>query len=90
VHRFWITMLRGGYAGHGETFDDPNELLWWAKGGELRGASWRRIKFMREVMAEDVRGGLEPLAPEAQWPWHRVSGARDIETGTIFIYLGEH
>ncbi|WP_316857881.1 DUF5060 domain-containing protein [uncultured Cohaesibacter sp.] len=90
VHRFWITALRGGYAGHGETYEDPQELLWWAKGGELRGESWKRIKFMREILARDVKGGLEPLGPEAQWPWHRVSGARDIESGTIFIYLGEH
>lgn len=90
VHRFWITVLRGGYAGHGETYEDSDELLWWAKGGELRGESWKRIKFMRELLAEDVRGGLEPLGAETDWPWHRVSGARDVETGTIYIYLGEH
>ncbi len=33
VHRFWVTVIRGGYAGHGETYAHPQDLLWWAKGG---------------------------------------------------------
>ena len=90
VHRCWTTVLRGGYCGHGETYENPHDILWWAKGGELRGQSWQRIKFMREILAQDIKGGLEPLGADTQWPWSRVSGARDIETGTIFIYLGEH
>ena len=30
THRFWITVMRGGYAGHGETYADPDDLIWWA------------------------------------------------------------
>ena len=53
VHRFWITVLGGGYAGHGETFMHPDDLLWWAKGGSLRGESAPRIKFLRKLIEDD-------------------------------------
>ena len=80
--------MRGGYAGHGETFAHPQDLLWWAKGGELRGESWQRIGFLRDLLEEDVREGLEPIAPPSEWPWSRVSGAA---SGDVrFIYFGEH
>lgn len=88
THRFWTTMMRGGYAGHGETFMDDNDLIWWAKGGVLHGEAWKRLKFMRALLEEDVTRGLEPLGPEHEWPWHRVSGAEDGDVR--YIYLGEH
>ena len=86
VHRFWVTVTRGGYAGHGETYAHPQDLLWWAKGGVLRGESWKRIAFLRSIIEEDVVNGLTP-APE-DWPWQRVSAASDGEVR--LIYLGEH
>ena len=52
MHRFWLTVTRGGYAGHGECYAHPEDLIWWAKGGDLRGESWKRIGFLR-----DHRGG---------------------------------
>ena len=88
VHRFWVTMMRGGYAGHGETYSHPEDLIWWAKGGELRGEAWKRLKWMRALLEEDARDGFEPLAPEREWPWHRISGAADGDTR--IIYFGEH
>jgi Domain of unknown function (DUF5060)/Protein of unknown function (DUF4038)/Domain of unknown function (DUF5605) len=88
VHRFWTTMLRGGYAGHGETYWNPEELIWWAKGGELRGEAWKRIKWMRSLLEDDVKAGLEPLGPERKFPWSRVSGASDGDV--TYIYFGEH
>jgi hypothetical protein len=87
VHRFWITVTRGGYAGHGETYAHPKDLLWWAKGGNLRGESWKRIGFLRDLIEADVVNGLTPLSPE-EWPWTRVSAARDGDYH--LIYLGEH
>jgi hypothetical protein len=86
VHRFWVTVTRGGYAGHGECYAHPQDLLWWAKGGALHGESWRRIAFLRSLIEEDVVNGLTP-APD-EWPWMRVSMASDGEVR--FIYLGEH
>lgn len=88
VHRFWVTTMRGGYAGHGETFSNPDDLIWWAKGGELHGEAWKRIGFLRDLMEEDVRHGFEPIDPNTRYPWNRVSGARDGDT--TIIYLGEH
>ncbi|MBB3609204.1 DUF5060 domain-containing protein [Rhizobium sp. BK602] len=88
VHRFWITATRGGYAGHGETYSHPEDLIWWAKGGELRGEAWKRIGFLRDLLEQDVVNGLEPLAATGEWPWTRVSGAKDGDV--TYIYLGEH
>ncbi|MFS8113113.1 DUF5060 domain-containing protein [Rhizobium jaguaris] len=88
VHRFWITVTRGGYAGHGETYSHPQDLIWWAKGGELRGEAWKRIGFLRDLLEQDVVNGLEPMASFGEWPWTRVSGARDGDLR--YIYLGEH
>ena len=53
--------MRGGYAGHGETYIHPEDLLWWAKGGVLRGEAWQRIGFLRDLIEEDVRVGLTPF-----------------------------
>jgi hypothetical protein len=88
VHRFWIAVTRGGYAGHGETYSHPDDLIWWAKGGELHGEAWQRIGFLRDLLEEDVTNGLEPIGPATQSMWNRVSGGRDGDTR--FIYLGEH
>lgn len=88
VHRFWLTVMRGGYAGHGETFMHPQDLLWWAKGGKLHGEAWKRIGFLRGLIEEDVGNGLEPMGRNSEWPWTRVSGASDGDLR--YIYLGEH
>ena len=65
----------------------PQDLLWWAKGGILRGESWKRVAFLRGLIEEDVVNGLSAPPPE-QWPWSRVSFASD---GFYrLIYMGEH
>jgi hypothetical protein len=87
THRFWITVVRGGYGGHGECFMHPNDELWWAKGGVLRGESWKRVAFLRSIIEEDVKQGLTPAAA-GEWPWTRVSAAS--EGDYKLIYLGEH
>ena len=88
VHRLWVTVMRGGYAGHGETFVHPEDLLWWAKGGVLRGEAWKRFGFLRGLLEEDVKNGLTPIAPTSEWPWSRVSGA--IDGDVRYVYFGEH
>ena len=30
VRRFWEATVRGGYAGHGETYVNPDDILWWS------------------------------------------------------------
>ena len=90
THRFWTTTMRGGYAGHGETYNDPDDLIWWAKGGRLHGEAWKRIKWLRELLEEDVRHGLEMMGDYYVFPFSRISAARDGADGARFIYFGEH
>jgi hypothetical protein len=61
VRRFWESTVRGGYAGHGETFLDPDEIIWWSKGGTLHGESPSRIAFLKQVLESLSPGGFSPL-----------------------------
>lgn len=90
THRFWTTVMRGGYAGHGETYNHPDDLIWWAKGGELYGEAWKRIKWMRALLEEDVRHGLVMMGAYHTFPFGRISACQDGADGTRFIYFGEH
>ena len=60
TRRFWEATLRGGYATHGECFLDPDDVLWWGKGGALHGTSPARIAFLRAVI-ESAPGPLDPV-----------------------------
>ena len=61
TRRFWEGAIRGGYTGHGETYMHSQDILWWAKGGELHGSSPDRIAFLRRIVEETPGGFLEPL-----------------------------
>jgi hypothetical protein len=88
----------GGYAGHGETYMHPDDVLWWSKGGILHGDSWKGIAFLKEIMADTPAEGLTPIADiednglfdhrSTQWYWTRISGG--MADGYYLIYLGEH
>lgn len=65
VDAHWSAAVRGAYAGHGETYTDPDDHIWWASGGELRGESAERIAFLAAVMSEHD----EPWEPlPGDWP----------------------
>ncbi len=66
TRRFWIGTAYGAYVGHGETYLDPNEVLWWSKGGVLKGQSPARIAFLRKIM-ETAPLALTPL-PNPYYP----------------------
>lgn len=61
VHRFWLGTVYGGYVGHGETYEHPEDILWWAKGGVLHGHSAPRLAFLRRILEESPAGGLTPI-----------------------------
>lgn len=61
TRRFWEGAVRGGYVGHGETYMDPDDILWWAKGGELHGSSPARIAFLRRIQEEGPAEGWNPV-----------------------------
>ncbi len=63
VSRFWRAYCTGAYATHGETFTAEDEVLWWAKGGRLKGKSPERIAFLRKIM-EEIPGNIVPWSPK--------------------------
>ncbi|MBP8303292.1 MAG: DUF5060 domain-containing protein [Phycisphaerae bacterium] len=61
VLRFWEGAIAGTYVGHGETYLDPHDVIWWAKGGVLHGRSPARLAFLREILEAGPADGLEPI-----------------------------
>jgi hypothetical protein len=60
TQRFWIGALNGCYVGHGECIKDPDDILWWGKGGKLHGESPVRIAFFRKFMEALPFSEMEP------------------------------
>lgn len=74
--RFWMAIASGAYCTHGETFLDENDIVWWAKGGKLKGQSPKRIGFLRDIVEsfgqpivaqkEDIQAVLDNLPEEVK------------------------
>ena len=97
VHRFWIMVANGGYAGHGETYFDESDELWWGKGGVLRGESWKRFGFLRQIIENAPPGGLSPqlgaensLFPGRNGRHFRHKYAGGLNGDYHLIYLGDY
>jgi Domain of unknown function (DUF5060)/Domain of unknown function (DUF5605)/Protein of unknown function (DUF4038) len=73
VHRCWQGLIAGTYVGHGETYRHPDDLIWWSKGGTLRGASPARIAFLRKALEDGPKDGFEPID---KWQDERTAGKR--------------
>ena len=73
VHRCWQGAIAGTYVGHGETYRDPKDVLWWSKGGTLRGRSPARIAFLRKVLEGGPMDGIEPID---KWQDERTAGKK--------------
>ena len=71
IRRLWEGALRGGYPGHGETFLNPENILWWSHGGELHGESWKRIGFLLDILQAVPANGLH-LAEKNMADWDCV------------------
>ncbi|MBT2516856.1 DUF5605 domain-containing protein [Streptomyces sp. ISL-90] len=74
VRRAWEGAVRGGYVGHGETYLNEREELWWSKGGELTGSSPSRLGFLDRIIGEAPGGVLDPLPSDWDVPWGGVAG----------------
>jgi hypothetical protein len=81
TRRFWEAAMRGGYAGHGETYFNEQEQIFWSKGGKLTGEAPARIGFLSEIVRASPGGVLEPLPGDWDAPW---AGTDD----HILIYFG--
>jgi len=71
VHRCWECVVAGTYPGHGECLLDPSDVLWWSKGGVLRGQSPARIAFLRDILEKAPAEGVEPID---KWQTSNVGG----------------
>ena len=74
TRRFWEAFVRGGYPGHGETYMNENDILWWSHGGVLHGESPERFKFLQKFMEETPAPGLKPWEKAI---WDEVVGTLD-------------
>lgn len=53
LHRIWQGLIAGTYVTHGECYQwnaGSMDTIFWAKGGEWRGESWKRIAFTRSLL----------------------------------------
>lgn len=87
TRRFWRCIASGAYCTHGETYYSDDEILWWSRGGELKGDSALRIAFCREVV-ESLPGHFEK---EESFYDKMISlkGKSDVERETILSRLEE-
>jgi Domain of unknown function (DUF5060)/Domain of unknown function (DUF5605)/Protein of unknown function (DUF4038) len=61
VFRFWNATVAGTYCGHGETYKSDDQILWWSKGGVLKGQSPARLAFLKRVLDDAPAEGIEPI-----------------------------
>jgi hypothetical protein len=61
VFRFWNSTVAGTYCGHGETYKSNDQILWWSKGGVLKGQSPARLAFLKRVLDDAPAEGIEPI-----------------------------
>jgi hypothetical protein len=83
VFRFWNATVAGTYCGHGETYKSDDQVLWWSKGGVLKGQSPARLAFLKKVLDDAPSDGIEPID---KWQEAEYAGrAPDY----YLIYLGK-
>ena len=83
VFRFWNATVAGTYVGHGETYQSPDEVLWWSKGGVLKGQSPARLAFLKKVLDDAPPEGIDPID---KWQDPRIGG----KAGKYYlIYFGK-
>jgi hypothetical protein len=61
VFRFWNATVAGTYCGHGETYKSDDQVLWWSKGGVLKGQSPVRLAFLKKVLDDAPAAGIDPI-----------------------------
>ena len=82
MRRAWEGYVRGGYPGHGETYISPDDILWWSKGGILKGESPARFDFLMQIAEE-----MGPISYLPKFnPWDLPVGGAE---GKVYLaYFG--
>ncbi len=84
--------MYGGYVGHSEAYitetpvrfrHDSDDITWWSKGGEMKGESHTRIKFLRGII-EAAPVGFRPDPPP------KILSAKLVKDDDYFLlYFGK-
>jgi len=83
VFRFWNSTIAGTYCGHGETYKSDDQILWWSKGGVLKGQSPARLAFLKKVLDDSPAQGIDPID---KWQRANIAG----QPGEYYlIYFGK-
>ncbi|MEM9398656.1 MAG: DUF5060 domain-containing protein [Verrucomicrobiota bacterium] len=64
--RYWDATVKGTYLGHGECYLSPDNILWWSRGGSLKGTSPARIDWFDTLMNHIPEKKLEPVSGDEQ------------------------
>ncbi len=82
VRRFWLAVVHGAYASHGETFITPPGQPVWSNAGKLRGSSGPRIRFLRELVERITKSGLN----EFEGAYYPCAGKK----GEVYLYYFDY
>ena len=85
VRRFWESALRGGYPGHGETYLNDANILWWAHGGMLHGESYKRFGLLKQIVEEIPGSEIAPLNNE--WDSTCAISEEDVDAAVKRQYI---
>jgi len=83
THRFWMALVYGAYASHGEVFLSETGESSWSDAGRMRGDSGARIAFLRSLMEKTLKTGLKA----AESPYYLNASAGD---EAILYYFDYH
>lgn len=98
TRRFWLAIVSGCYATHGETYladpdapESADEKIWWAAGGKLSGSSPKRIGFLRKLLESTTVTGFEAAADSYYLNAASLNGNNAKEApAAILYYLDQH
>jgi hypothetical protein len=89
TEKFWRGVTNGGYVGHGETYvnekpvklpQSSSAILWWSKGGSLKGESPERIKFLRNII-EAAPLNMKPIPLFTWMPFSAIGIEKEYYLG---------
>ena len=89
VNRFWQGFAKGAYVGHGETYVNPEENLWWSKGGELQGSSPKRIAFLKKIVEEFPEKGFSHIKSTESFMYKTAGCGVYPEFGLFYFGLNQ-
>jgi len=78
TRRFWLAIVSGTYATHGETYIQPPGTPVWSDGGKLMGSSAPRIAYLRSLVERITKVGLS----EYEGSYYLSAG----KNGELYLY----